>query len=776
MSIKYKFAIIFITPLILIAVFGFHLLNLNDEILSKRKRVLFSYDQAVLLSDLKLSMQRVTNEIVQIKLLGANDEEYIYHKEKSFMTLKKLVKKTQEEIAFVQGAEEEEEEEEEVLKSIKYLDVEIKDLFEQLEFYIKKENLSDQAVEDMFEQLIEESFETKLIGQIDAIINDEKKELLDIEEEQSLLASQVKNSTLSIFGAMFLFSFVALIFLIQKLVKPVLSLKNAANKISKNEFDFHLNTQSLDEIGQLNSAFNLMGERIRQNLGELKTLLASIVENTDDAIIAKDLKGNILSWNKGAEKLYGYTKDMVKGKHISIIVPDEDKNELGDIFEKINSGKPIENFETRRLHKDGSIIEVSMNVSPIKNDLGEVIGASKIARDITRIHNIQKDLIRSKDEAEKANLAKSEFLSRMSHELRTPMNAILGFTQLLEMNADSKLSDIEKRNLGLVSSAGKHLLELINEVLDLSSIESGNIKLSIDTVDMAPIVDNVISFSKSLAGEKGISLEYQKIPDDCCFIEADPLRFKQVVLNLVSNAIKYNKPNGSVIVSFEIIDNSMRRLGIRDTGHGIPEDKKDKLFKPFERFDVDAELIEGVGIGLTISKQLIELMNGTVGFETKEGEGSYFYIDIPVSVKAPLPIQVEENTGSIQLPLTNNNKKTILYIEDIPANVELVRQILNHRGEINLLSAYTALAGIELAQSVTPDLILMDIHMPGMDGLTAFQKLQTLKETKDIPVIALTADAMDVDIKKALNMGFKEYLTKPIDVPKFLETIDTFIA
>ncbi len=577
MSIKYKFAFFFITPLILIAVFGFHLLNLNDQILSKRKRVFFSYDQAVLLSDLKISMQRITNEIAQIKLLGENDEEYFYHKEKTFITLEKLIKKTQAEIAFVQGAEEEEEE----LKSIKYLDVEIKGLFEQLEFYLKKENLSDQAVEDMFEQLIEESFEMKLIGQIDAIINDEKKELLEIEEEQNLLASQVKTSTLSIFGIMFLFSFAALIFLIQKLVKPVLSLKNAANKISKNDFDFHLNTQSSDEIGQLNRAFNFMGERIRQNLGELKTLLASIVENTDDAIIAKDLNGNILSWNKGAEKLYGYTKDIVIGKHISIIVPDEDKNELDDIFGKIKSGKPIENFETRRIHKDGSIIEVSMNVSPIKNDLGEVIGASKIARDITRIHNIQKDLIQAKDEAEKASLAKSEFLSRMSHELRTPMNAILGFTQLLEMNAHSKLSDIEKKNLGMVSSAGKHLLELINEVLDLSSIESGNIKLSIDTVDMAPIVDNVISFSKSLAGENGISLEYQKIPDDCCFIEADPLRFKQVVLNLISNAIKYNKPNGSVIVSFEIKDNGMRRLGIRDTGHGISEDKKDKLFKPF---------------------------------------------------------------------------------------------------------------------------------------------------------------------------------------------------
>jgi signal transduction histidine kinase/ActR/RegA family two-component response regulator len=392
------------------------------------------------------------------------------------------------------------------------------------------------------------------------------------------------------------------------------------------------------------------------------------------------------------------------------------------------------------------------------------------------LEETQNKLIESKIMAENSSRAKSEFLARMSHELRTPMNAILGFAQLLEMDAHSKMSDVEKKNVGMISSAGKHLLELINEVLDLSQVESGDIGLSIDTVDMAPIVDNVISFSKSLAKEKGVSLEYHKIPEDCCFVEVDPLRFKQVVLNLVSNAIKYNKPNGSVIVSFEIKDNSLRRLGVRDTGHGIPDDKKDKLFKPFERFDMDAEHIEGAGIGITISKQLIELMYGTIDFESKEGEGSYFYIDVPVSVKAPLPIQIEEKVDSIQRSITNNNKKKVLYIEDIPANVELVRQIFRHREEINLLSAATALAGIELAQSETPDLILMDSHMPGMDGLTAFKELQTIKKTQNIPVIALTADAMDGDINKTLDMGFKGYLTKPIEVSKFLNAIDEVLA
>ena len=527
--------------------------------------------------------------------------------------------------------------------------------------------------------------------------------------------------------------------------------------------------------------------------------LNGMINNSSAVIYLKDIQGRYSMINSQYEKVTNLRDTAVIGKTDLDIFPKKIATDFrGNDKKVIESGEVLE-VEEEALHGDGVIHTYVSTKFPIKNREGEIVGVGGISTDISdrkkmelelarrneELHchkeNLQQlidekthDLVQAKESAENSSQAKSEFLARMSHELRTPMNAILGFTQLLEMNAQSKLSAIEKKNLEMISSAGNHLLELINEVLDLSKVESGDLELSVETVDLVPIVDNVISISKSLSDEKIVSLEYQQVPVDSCFVEADPLRLKQVVLNLISNAIKFNKPNGSVIVSYEKQDGGMMRLGIKDTGSGISEDKKDKLFKPFERLGMQPEQIEGTGIGLTITKQLVELMNGTIGFESTAGEGSFFYVNFPVSTKTQLPTQVAERAEPVQSSSTHSRKR-ILYIEDIPANVELVRQLLAQRKGVEFLSASTAIAGIEIAQSEAPDLILMDIHMPGMDGLTAFKELQKIQGTKNIPVIALTADAMDGDIKKALNMGFKGYTTKPIDVLKFVKTIDDIL-
>lgn len=393
----------------------------------------------------------------------------------------------------------------------------------------------------------------------------------------------------------------------------------------------------------------------------------------------------------------------------------------------------------------------------------------------SRVEKRTEELRHAKEIAEKANHAKSDFLSRMSHELRTPLNSILGFTQLLQMDIDNPLIDKHRQNIDRVSSAGHHLLELINEVLDLSKIESGKLDMKIETFDIIPALNDVISISRASENQLQVSIKYQENQGPSIYVQADKLRLKQVLLNLTSNAIKYNKAKGSVVISYEKQKHDTIRIGIKDTGYGIPEGQKDKLFKPFERFDVAAEQIEGTGIGLTISKYLIEMMGGTIGFESVEGEGSCFYIDVPVSEETSMPQENEVPKNLLSTSLNSSNEKKILYIEDIPINVELIKQILSPRKDIQFFSSSNAMDGIETAKNEIPDLILMDIHMMDMDGLTAFKKLQTIKETKDIPVIALTADAMDVDVKIALDMGFASYITKPVDVSNFFKTIEKLL-
>ncbi|MGV7222556.1 MAG: ATP-binding protein [Nitrospinales bacterium] len=563
---------------------------------------------------------------------------------------------------------------------------------------------------------------------------------------------------------------------LQKFIsEPILKLSKNSQKLGEGNFNVEVEVDSQDEIGDLAKSFNKMVANLKETTVS-KDYVGNIVKSLNNALFVVDIEGGIHTVNLAASLLTEFSQEELSGMPIDSFFqePKDGLNKEDNLLSIIKKSETIKNINRTLYSKTGKQIPVLVSGATLTKDHFESQEFVLVVNDITELKNNENELIKARNQSEKANLAKSEFLARMSHELRTPMNSILGFTQLLSMDSKNPLTDRQRKNMDHVSSAGNHLLALINEVLDLSKIESGNLEISSEIVDMVPIVDNVMSMSKSLASNNNISLEYHEIPNQNYIVNASSLRLKQIVLNLVSNAIKYNKPNGSVLIFFEKQEGNEIRLGVKDTGLGISDKDKHLIFKPFERFHEDSESIEGSGIGLTISKQLVELMNGSMGFESTMGKGSFFYIDLPLTDKKPDPITIDIVSESTSTGTSNETLRKILYIDDIQANLDLVNQIVSDRKNLSLTTAVNALSGIEIAKNLKPDLILMDIHMPDMDGLTAFKKLQSINETQSIPVMALTADAMDKDVKIAMEMGFHSYLTKPINLKNFLNSIDKF--
>jgi PAS domain S-box-containing protein len=403
-------------------------------------------------------------------------------------------------------------------------------------------------------------------------------------------------------------------------------------------------------------------------------------------------------------------------------------------------------------------------------------GVVKTIWDLTDDHRLADELRDARAAAEAANRAKSDFLSSMSHELRTPLNAILGFAQLLQRDKKEPLSERHRQRADQILRGGEHLLRLIDDILDLSRIESGYVSLSIEPVDVMDGLQAVRTTLEPIAARQGIHIEVDASPTHRPVVSADRTKFVQILMNLGSNAIKYNRPAGRVSFIVSSPRQGQVRITVEDTGIGIPAEKQDKLFQPFQRAGQETGPIEGTGIGLVITKRLAQLMNGDVGFHSVAGEGSTFWVDMPLRRHTD-----EEATST--LPAAHDGAASsltsaglILYVEDNPANIAFMRDLVSAFEAIVLLTANTAEAGIELARLRRPEVIIMDINLPGMSGLDALRVLRQDPDTRDIPVVALTAAASERDRERGLQAGFFRYLTKPVQVDELVTALESLLV
>ena len=522
-------------------------------------------------------------------------------------------------------------------------------------------------------------------------------------------------------------------------------------------------------IGTDNTARKLVEEKLRWTEESVRLMIESV---TDYAIVMLDQMGCVLSWNTGAERIMGYAADDIVGQHFSCFYHGDD----------ISSGKAQRDLETVIAHnrfedegwrarKDGSLFWANVVYTAIRDQLGNLRGFAKLTRDLTERRQVEAALTDAKSVAEKASLAKSDFLSSMSHELRSPLNAILGFAQLMESDTPSpnvsQLASIEQ-----ILNGGWYLLELINEILDLAVIESGRLSLSLEPVSLTEVMLECQSMIEPEVQKRAIQLSFPQTSHPW-FVRADRTRVKQVLINLLSNAIKYNRAGGTVVVACNTISAERIRISVTDTGAGLPADKLSQLFQPFNRLGQEASSEEGTGIGLVVTKRLVELMGGVIGVESTVGMGSEFWIEL-IAAETPqvLTDNAEAGASTTLRTLDEAPVRTLLYVEDNHANLKLVEQLIARRPDLRLLSAVDGRTGIEIARAFQPEMILMDINLPGISGIDAMLILREDPTTAHIPVVALSANAMPRDILKGLEAGFFRYLTKPIKVNEFLATLD----
>jgi PAS domain S-box-containing protein len=564
-----------------------------------------------------------------------------------------------------------------------------------------------------------------------------------------------------------------------------------AREISRKNIGSHIILLAMEDI---------TGRRLAEEaLLKAGALQSAIFNSANFSSIATDAKGVIQIFNVGAERMLGYTADEVMNKitPADISDPREVIERAQTLSEELDTtitpgfealvfkaSRGIEDiYELTYIRKDGSRFPAVVSVTALRDAQNAIIGYLLIGTDNTARKLVEAERTRldqalldknaelenARFMAEKANLAKSEFLSSMSHELRTPLGAILGFAQLMESGSPTPS---QKRSIDQILKAGWYLLELINEILDLALIESGKLSMSMEPVSLAEVLRECDSMIEPLAHKHGISVRFSHF-EAPCFVQVDRTRVKQVLINLLSNAIKYNRVGGTVVVESIPTQTDSIRICVRDTGEGLDAKQLAKLFQPFNRLGREASSEQGTGIGLVVAKRLVEWMGGVIGVESTVGKGSVFWIELKLTTEAQVCAHTAESTAVVTTHAPDCKPlQTLLYVEDNPANMMLVEDIVARRPDILLLKATDGASGIEIARSALPDVILMDINLPGISGLKALEILSKDPATAHIPVIALSANAIPRDIEKGLTAGFFRYLTKPIKVNEFMDTLD----
>jgi PAS domain S-box-containing protein len=504
--------------------------------------------------------------------------------------------------------------------------------------------------------------------------------------------------------------------------------------------------------------------------------LVSAVDSVRDAFALFDHQDRLVMVNSAGRQLLG---SGIEGSIVGMT--------FRDLLEKaLSSGILDLSNETRDQllerwlgyhHSPNGSIEIRsgtgryLRVTEIKTaEAGTVSTIADVTDDVVRAEELR----RAREVAEAASAAKSEFLSSMSHELRTPLNAILGFAQLLERDRKRPLDEKQLERLGHVLSGGEHLLRLIDDVLDLARIEAGRIAVSCEPVNVREVVDELVAALGPMAARENITVEVNA-PGELPDAFADRTRLTQILMNFGSNAIKYNKQGGHVKITLRQLDRQQLRVCVADDGIGIPPDKQDKIWEPFQRAGQETGPIEGTGIGLTITKRLAELMQGRVGFTSQLGHGSEFWVDLPIRTDSTIAVDARGNSVARSALAASATAHTIIYVEDNPSNIAFMRDLMEELPNVELLTAPTAEIGLEMIRAHKPALVILDVHLPGMSGIEAALRLRNDPETAAIPVIGLSAAALLKDTARAKEAGFDRYLTKPIKVQELTAVLEELL-